>query len=337
MQLVLGVVFLLLAAGSYATHLTLRIRAVGWGEAPTWLLLVMTEVENYDGPAADAFKYRVGSLEPTDRLLRFTNARAANHAVHHRRRWPAGHPIYIYPGTLDWFDWWQIVGLRHEAGTHVDPTPQLLLDTAKYYERTRWREMGITIDPMPDGEHTITVPVSWYTHSGTDQRPVVVETRRTIQIGGSLHDVITPILDDEMTQILRETTIWSGEQLYILSNVYDWRSDEIAVGLKVELLYRGEVQAEARISEIPQSLGILLGGGYVHLTPRNDGHSATPDINDPDWQVRVTGDGAMALRDPFATHYWAGTYTLSLPEAVLNVNRDPATNTLRHPWPFRRP
>jgi hypothetical protein len=87
----------------------------------------------------------------------------------------------------------------------------------------------------------------------------------------------------------------------------------MAIGLSIEVLYAGSPVASAKFFSPAGSIG-----GVTLPVPLH-GHLETlrnADPNDPNWTVRVRGDGEMALRDFSATKYWAGEFTLPLKDVL---------------------
>jgi hypothetical protein len=111
----------------------------------------------------------------------------------------------------------------------------------------------------------------------------------------------------------------------------------ITLGLVVELLHRETIMASAVLrrqsstatKEQPYGQSppqVSHGGGATSIPPpppRYSGESwavlsgdraavCAAELSDPDWSVRVRGDGATALDHYEATAYWSGTFTVPL-------------------------
>jgi hypothetical protein len=156
------------------------------------------------------------------------------------------------------------------------------------------------------------------------------EVAQPIVVGGALDDILRPVDNAEVRAMLQDAVIATlrlsdGCTHVVFVSPSDPMFAGITMGVVVEFVSREAVVAIAvvrwrnppsggRVGQQPYSRYRAFGVDYsrerwADLSGDIEAVCAA-DPTDPQWIVRVRGDGAVALEDFDATAYWAGTVTV---------------------------
>lgn len=338
-----GVLALVLAIAAYFTP---PIRRDGWLQTtPTWALRLHLAWSSRESimqgdPVVNEIIRRLEDGEIRDSDSCQAALMSIRHALFsYREKWPTGVPVAV-DGLAVFFDqdprnrdeikhvWFGISGLQtqgrfssralaretaenwwsDEATTSI--TPRVVKNRASINV--------IVIIPGPF------VPITGDAAVGIDPTspaPLYVPLHLPITLVDRADQCIEPITSPEIDAAV-QTLLQPRLRRSAFSPVAGVRFtissrppslEDIAVGVRIELLYKDQVMATTRYRD---NSGRVLTDLYS-LPARLD---ASPQLverlfaesENPDWTVRFTGDAALSLRDLKRSKYWSGSYTILL-------------------------
>ncbi len=219
----------------------------------------------------------------------------------YRETWPEGSQLWAAEfSALTHHSWWfdDMDQLRQMDG----PSHEMVWDPA--------------LAPIRDSTHARFIRVTLrFDTPGRRYEFLDLPIRRVPTIDEAITPVREPALDAAIAQTLQPRLVHMEyrDALVLVVREPTFTSPDIAVGIRVTFEYDGTVRATARMftrttTTVGDILpGVLLEGEYAALVELKNA-----DASDPRWQVRIQGDGEMALRDFGAARYWSGELTLPL-------------------------
>ena len=279
-------------------------------------------------------RYATGELSISQRRTITRKQFAANRApveLETRPRWPSGVPVRLSLVSY--------LGGVEPRELRAAPLFASGRTVTAYAESWRYRTWP-SRNPNPEGSlQCIGAPPD-----GTEEIAFRIEIREAdaqiwsnvvsvpITVGGTVDEILEPVQSPEIDRALREGL---GSSLR-LSDDGQWvvfvppRIDElesVAVGIAIEFVHGDDVVAHAQaVWTHVEEAGLgeddltrvfkLMGGKTVfadeiwRLVEGDTNRLRDADFRDARWEVRVRGDGAIALWDFAATKYWSGRFTL---------------------------
>lgn len=138
---------------------------------------------------------------------------------------------------------------------------------------------------------------------------------RAITTVPTLEEAIAPAAGAGIDAWVRQNLTVETNGLNVQADFHDDKEfPGVTVAIRTELLLDAEVVGTNRRlvrSVTPHAMGV-----YSAVVEGDSGVLATFNAADPRWTVRITGDGAWALRDVDSTEFWAGSFEMPASEAA---------------------
>lgn len=273
----------------------------------------------------------------------------AKAGLHTRDRWPEHTPLYLECRCFD-----LCLGTRTPrdfvAKAEIDQAAELherLLNVmgSCFVADTPWTDRERMIGVTGGAQNAVRVHLTLTESGGTHGPLIDDDVDLPVQISGSLNDVMHPFRSPEIETLIRERL--KPHIVHAQDEQGFWR---LAVDLASwSIPDETERHRKAAICKAKQTLGVrleLLRAGEMVATGRAWWHGDSflfpwsqkvlldlvdkrPVVNSPsdEWQLRITGDGEVALRDFASTEYWDGTVTVNAvwgERTAQEISRTPA-------------
>jgi hypothetical protein len=295
--------------------------AKGWPEPPVWPGKSVTEELMHRRPGMGTW------------WLKRVSNRMARWSFTYRPVWPKGVPLAVQPGKTFWYgEQTRATRLSLQTDGMQEWSTLEFGGSRVNCQAAWWDDQYATLDPLQRGDKHFAVQLRTDPQNGWGCAVVpgtppawAGSLKFPIRVVDSIDEAIGPVQSQQVEQELRSSLSIVNQGKcglgigVALSGTA--RLQGIAVAIRVEVRHRDQVVAVARGWDTGDGFGDLSGpasrvfDGDLRL--ESDGTSRTIyeaifASADDSWQVVVSGDGALALRDFAATAYWAGTFSIPL-------------------------
>jgi hypothetical protein len=294
--------------------------------------------------SALSHELRAGDMDRPQmiRALRIVSVRLESRPV-----WPIGVPIYAVPVIDRWVGMESLFAEGAPCLASMNPATAYAASSSSVYDRQPPRQdfqqclgaLSAECGSLPYRWRLARVEIDRTGHMRRIPGPER-QVEHPIAVRGKVEDLIAPVTDPRVEAALREAL---SPSLRVVigpagpnARLDFWRSSSLsdetiralsgmALGLRVELLRNDEVMCALpiwyRVDAQAGRQGEMNPGGLLHIDRGMWRIAVTPSLfqgGRATWTARISGDGAIALRDFTATRYWSGSITIPLKVSVTS-------------------
>ena len=336
-----GVAMFLVAIGPVGVVVSGLVKGNWRSEVPTVVLFAIAEARGWPvpppWPGVSVSQELMSRRHDMGTWWRDRVSRGmARWSFRYRPAWPKDVPLALQPGSTFWYG-------EKTRPMRVSARLQNALNPAEWQlvwqsgggsncQVAWWKDEYAVLAPLAMGQDHIDVQLRTDPQRGWAS-PVVPgvspdwegSLNLPIRVVATVDEAIQPVQSEEIERELAASLKITDEgrcgRGVLVSLSGTARQQGIAVALRIELRHAGQLVATAHGWDTGDGLGDLSGGtsnflfgGFSWEPPEGERDYGLdlPASPDDSWQIIVTGDGALALRDFTATSYWAGSFTVPL-------------------------